>query len=42
MAQSKISSGETELSGSVDFSIADITADNVAHMLGTSVPWRAV
>ncbi len=34
----KIRSGETELSGSADFAIADITADDVAHILATSVP----
>lgn len=38
MAKAKISSGETALTGSTDFAIADITADDVAYMLGTSVP----
>lgn len=38
MAKSKIRAGDAGQGGSVDFAVADITADDVAYMLGISVP----
>ena len=38
MAKAKNSAGDARHFGSGDFAVADITADDVAYMLGTSVP----